>query len=310
MHIAIVRFLIEMRSTLGCRRGQVVLIFAFAGMMLVIAIGTGIDMWQGYIVRSRLQSAVDAAALAIASTNRTEYTTDQLNQRTINYINSNYPAGALGDLCSAPASNIACPATPLTYGATPNIINVTYAASVPTSFMRIVGYNYMDVTATGQAKAAWPFINFYLLLDSSPSMAIAATSAGVSTMVSHTSAQGGCGFACHQYNPSADSLGNPAQASSATCNPPTGYPSGGEDNYALARCLGVQLRIDLLQQAAANLMTTAQTTEDANAIANEYQMAIYTFDTGFHTIQALTQISPRPRRRRAISKCWKYGQIT
>ena len=58
MHIAIVRFLIEMRSTLGCRRGQVVLIFAFAAMMLVIAIGTGIDMWQGYIVRARLQSAV------------------------------------------------------------------------------------------------------------------------------------------------------------------------------------------------------------------------------------------------------------
>jgi Flp pilus assembly protein TadG len=71
MRFAIVRLLIEMRSTLACRRGQVVIIFAFAVLMLVLAIGTGIDMWQGFVVKSRLQSAVDAAALAIASTNRT-----------------------------------------------------------------------------------------------------------------------------------------------------------------------------------------------------------------------------------------------
>jgi Flp pilus assembly protein TadG len=284
MRFANVRLLIEMRSPLGCRRGQVVVIFAFAVTMLVIALGMGIDLWQGFVVKARLQSAVDAAALAIASTDRTQYTLPQLNTRTLNYINTNYPSSALGELCSAPGSSIVCPPNPLYYGATPNIINVTYAASVPTAFMRIIGYNNMQVTATGQAKAAWPYINFYLLLDDSPSMAIAATGAGVTTMVNNTAAQGGCAFACHQLNPSADSLGNPAQASSATCNPPNGYPSGGEDNFALARCLGVVLRIDMLQQAVANLMTTAQTTENNNSIVNEYGMAIYTFDTQLNTI--------------------------
>jgi hypothetical protein len=87
-------------------------------------------------------------------------------------------------------------------------------------------------------------------------------------MVNNTSAQGGCAFACHETNPAADNLGNP----------------GGEDNYALARNLGVTLRIDLMAQAAASLMSTATTTEAANN--NTYQVAIYTFDTGFNTVYA------------------------
>jgi Flp pilus assembly protein TadG len=283
MRFAVVRLLTDMRSTLACRRGQVAIIFAFFTTILVIAIGMGIDLWQGFAVKARLQSAVDAAALAIASTDRTNYTSTQLNARALDYIQANYPTSSLGTLCPpAQCSSV------LSYGATPNIIIVTDTASVPTTFMRIIGFDTMYVYATGQAQAAWPYINFYLLLDSSPSMAIAATGAGVTTMVNNTSAQGGCGFACHELNPSADSLGNPTEASSSTCNPPTGYPSGGEDNYALARCLGVTLRIDLLQQAVANLMTTAGNTETANAIIDEYLVAIYSFDTTLHTIQTLT----------------------
>ena len=64
-------------------------------------------------------------------------------------------------------------------------------------------------------------------------MAIAATQAGINTMVANTPTQGGCGFGCHEFDPAADNLGN------------AGNP-GGEDNYALARNLGVTLRIDNL----------------------------------------------------------------
>jgi len=54
----------------------------------------------------------------------------------------------------------------------------------------------------------------------------------------------------------------------------------------LARALGLTLRIDNLATAAANLMTTAQSTETANTAT--YQMAIYTFNSGFNTIGAMT----------------------
>jgi hypothetical protein len=92
-------------------------------------------------------------------------------------------------------------------------------------------------------------------------------------MVNNTSAQGGCAFACHETHPSSES---------------SNVKSGGVyiDNRQLARNLNVTLRIDLLRLATQNLMTTA-----ANAAANDnatYQMAIYTFDVRFNTIQTMT----------------------
>jgi hypothetical protein len=102
-------------------------------------------------------------------------------------------------------------------------------------------------------------------------MAIPGTQAGITTMLNNTKpqqGQNGCAFACHQSNPAADNLGNP----------------GGEDNYALARNLGVTLRIDLMAQAVANLMSTAATTEAAGN--NTYKVAVYTFDVGFNTVYA------------------------
>jgi len=102
-------------------------------------------------------------------------------------------------------------------------------------------------------------------------MNIAATTNGINTMVSHTSAQGGCAFACHESNPSADNLGNP----------------NGEDNYTLAQNLGAVTRIQNLNTATQTLMSTASTMEVANNVT--YQMAIYTFsNSGTNTIQALT----------------------
>jgi hypothetical protein len=101
-------------------------------------------------------------------------------------------------------------------------------------------------------------------------MDIAATSAGITTMVNNTSQQGGCALACHETNPSAaDVAGNP----------------NGEDNYTLAQNLGVVTRIELMAQATSALMTTAGDTEVANNAT--YQMAMYTFNgTGLATVYA------------------------
>jgi hypothetical protein len=125
-------------------------------------------------------------------------------------------------------------------------------------------------SAASTASTA-PNIDFYLLLDNSPSMNIAATTSGISTMVANTSSQGGCAFACHESDPAADNLGNP----------------GGEDNYTLAQNLGVVTRIQNMATAASTLMSTAASTEASNNAT--YRMAIYTFSyNGVNTIQSLT----------------------
>jgi Flp pilus assembly protein TadG len=284
MRFTVARLLTEMRSILACRRGQVAIIFAFAVTMLFVAVGMGIDLWQAYAVKARLQSAVDAAALAIASTDRTQFTDAQLQQRVQDYVTANYPTAALGT---------PDPTGPkLSYGANVNIINVSDTASVPTTFMRVVGVNTLSVSATGQAKAAWPNIDFYLLLDSSPSMAIPATQAGIDLMINKTKGANqqenndgkGCAFACHETKPfnewGGKGLGN--------INQNTGLVDQNLDNYGLAKQLGITLRIDNLRKAAQDLMTTAQNTEAQYNLTNAYRMAIYTFDVAFNTIQTLT----------------------
>jgi hypothetical protein len=195
-----------------------------------------------------------------------------MQARVQGYVTANYPSSALGT-----------PGTPiLGYGSTINIINITDSATVATTFMRIVGINNLSVQVTGQAKAAWPNIDFYLLLDSSPSMAIPATQAGINLMINNTNGPGqqengdqkGCAFGCHQTNPAADNLNN--------IDPNTGNVDPTLDNYALAQKLGVTLRIDNLRQAAKDLMTTATNTMATNNAT--YRMAIYTFDVAFNTI--------------------------
>jgi hypothetical protein len=159
----------------------------------------------------------------------------------------------------------------VTDSATGRTAVVNYTATKPNLFMGLFGVPNMTITGSSTSEAGLPTdINFYLLLDNSPSMNIAATTAGINTMVANTSAQGGCAFACHESNPSADNLGN----------------KGGVDNYTLAQQLGVVTRMQNLASATQSLMSTATASEGSNT---QYQMAIYTFaNSGLNTIQLLT----------------------
>ena len=83
----------------------------------------------------------------------------------------------------------------------------TYSTSVNTIFAQVLRVNALRVAGVSQATAqAPPNIDFYVLLDNSPSMALPATQAGITSMqnltTNETKAQGagngGCAFACHQ----------------------------------------------------------------------------------------------------------------
>jgi hypothetical protein len=119
---------------------------------------------------------------------------------------------------------------------------------VPTTFMSVSGMSNMTVTGTSTAVTNMPlYIDFYLLLDNTPSMGVGATPADVATMVNHT--PDSCAFACHDLND------------------PNNY-------YNLAKSLGVTTRIDVLRTATQELMDTAASTE---TYSNQFRMAIYDF---------------------------------
>lgn len=224
----------------------------------------GLDFSSAVRRQAQLDGAADAAAIAAVTPAMMAQSSTAASTAATNIFNAK--AVGLGGLQSAPT-----PTVTITNKGLVRSVTVAYSASVTNNFPILLGQATWPIGGSSTASATvMPNINFYLLLDSSPSMAIAGTSAGITTMVNNTSSQGGCAFACHETNPSSDNLGNP----------------GGEDNYALARNLGVTLRIDLMAQATASLMSTAKASETANG--NTYKMGIYTFDYGFSTIQTLT----------------------
>jgi Flp pilus assembly protein TadG len=242
--------------------GNVALIFAIALIPCIYLLGMALDYAQAVHKRSQLDAAVDAAVIAAVTPSMMAQSSTAATTAATNVFNAT--AKTLPGLQALPAFNVN-----VTNNGLVRVVTATYSANSTNNFPIVLGSEAWPIggTATASASGA-PNINFYLLLDDSPSMAIAGTPAGITTMVNHTSAQGGCAFACHESNPAADNLGNP----------------GGEDNYQLARNLGVVLRTDLMAQAAANLMSTAKTTEQKQG--NTYEVAIYTFDYGFNTIYA------------------------
>ncbi len=239
----------------------------FAGLTAVpfiFAVGAGVDYSSANMAKSKLDAIADAAALSAVDHNAiTGLPTDAQTTAT-NVFNAE--ANSINNV-TVGSVNVT-----VTDSMTGRTAVVSYSATKTNAFMGLFGIPTTTISGQSQSAAGLSVnINFYLLLDNSPSMNIAATTAGINTMVTHTSSQGGCAFACHETNPSADNLGNP----------------NGEDNYTLAQNLGVVTRMQNLSSATQALMTSAAATEGSNT--SQYQMAIYTFaNSGISTVQALT----------------------
>lgn len=142
--------------------------------------------------------------------------------------------------------------------------NVTFTASVPTTFLHILGQNTISIAgkATAQNQTE-TYMDFYILIDNTPSMGVGATPADVALMQSHTSDS--CAFACHETQ-------------------------NANNYYNLAKSLGVTMRIDVVREATKSLTVTATSQRSS---ADQYRMGVYTFGAsaeapGLTTISNLT----------------------
>jgi hypothetical protein len=244
------------------RRGNVAIIFALTLLPITFLIGMVINYSEASQKQVILDAAADAAALAAVdyqAMTQSASTAQSMAQNVFNAQTANIP-GLTNTNLSVSVQNSGLGRTAL----------VSYQAQSTNVFPGLF-HNYWSITGSSQAASAIPpNIDFYLLLDNSPSMAVAATPTDVTTMVNATQSQGGCAFACHESDPQADNLGNP----------------GGVDNYTLAQQLGVTTRIAVLRTATQQLMDTATATQ--TLYNNQYRMAVYTFSTQLNTIAALS----------------------
>ncbi|SDN28493.1 Putative Flp pilus-assembly TadE/G-like [Methylobacterium phyllostachyos] len=250
-------------------RGTVAIIFALASLPIIGVLGMSLDYTFAGRRQTQLRAIADAAALMTTSPSgmALQSTAAQAAAVTMFNAQAGIVRGTSGTIPSITVSD-----TTSANGTINRVTTVQFSSNSLNAFANLLKMKSMPISGTSSVSSSTaPNIDFYLLLDTSPSMGIAANQNDINTMVAHTQQQGGCAFACHETNPTqSDVAGNP----------------GGEDNYALARQLGVTLRIDLVQQATSNLIQTAANTEVSNKAV--YRVATYTFDQSFNTITNLT----------------------
>lgn len=245
--------------------GNTAMIFALCLPIVLGMVGGAIDFGRATQLRTELQDAADVASLgAVTATSDSYKFAAKMNgngkisageTQALNIFNTNLPTSS--DLKAvSPEVDIRKTGNELTSTFT---VSATYKPYI----LGLVGMSSLPLNVTSTSTAGMPpYIDFYLLLDNSPSMGVGATTADIDKMVANTSDK--CAFACHQMDK------------------PT------SDYYTKAKKLGVTMRIDVVRQATQKLMKTAENTETVN---DQYRMAIYHFGKA---ADAIDQKTPGP----------------
>jgi Flp pilus assembly protein TadG len=154
------------------QRGATLLLVAFVSAFLLIPIvGTCIDGAVLYLVKAKLSAAVDSAALATARSLNVGQTVkeQEANAQYIGaqYFTANFPAGLMRATVVGGqdiTNSILITETDLHK----RVVTVTVSVTLPTYFMRILGFDSSTVSASGQATRRDS--NIMLVLDRSNSM--------------------------------------------------------------------------------------------------------------------------------------------
>lgn len=125
------------------REGAVAIIFGLCAIPAIIAAGMAIDVGRIYMVKIRLATALDAAALAVGS--EINQTQAQLTTALQNYFTANYPSSALG-------TNVTVSTVPAGADLTASTLTFQAQATVPMAFMQLAGVSSVNVTVTAQTK--------------------------------------------------------------------------------------------------------------------------------------------------------------
>jgi Flp pilus assembly protein TadG len=235
---------------LSDRSGNFGMLTAILMVPLIGAGGLAIDFTHALSIRRQLQGAADAAAVGAVA--QTSVAVDAAMTMTGNGSITVGKTDARNIFFSQMSGEIGNLPVDLNVDVTKNAktLNslVSFNATVSTTFMQILGQNSITIsgTATAEYQTA-SFMDFYILLDNTPSMGVGATADDVSKLQAKT----GCAFACHQMD----------QAS---------------NNYTIAKSIGVNMRIDVVRQATQALTDTAKT---ERVSSDQFRMGVYTFGT-------------------------------
>jgi Flp pilus assembly protein TadG len=192
------------------RRANTAVIFGLAALPLISAVGCVVDYSTASMIKTKLQAAADAAALATVSFNSPMVAAakNMSGNGTVTG-GATYLENFFGSDTSS-FSNVSSSGTVSKNNLTVTA-NLTFSDAVPTFFMKVLGYP--SITVQGSSTASFTlaaYIDFYLMLDVSGSMSFPSTPAEQVRLMSvnpdnlhppnsppNNGYPQGCQFACH-----------------------------------------------------------------------------------------------------------------
>ena len=227
-------------------RGNMVITFALMLVAVFGVAGLAIDTLRTERIRLKVSNASDAAALAAVKYSA-EQTAAGRDKATV--VNE-----AVAMATALWKSNLDClevkpqdPTFDLKQSGQDWQATVATTGAVKTTLSAILGLPTMSygVNVQTTTSAGTPYMDFYLLLDMSQSMGLAATSAGMSQLNAAT----GCQFGCHV----------------------TGHSA----TYDYAKANNIPMRVDILRAATDKLIQKAQ---DTAVKSDQFRIGVWTYD--------------------------------
>jgi Flp pilus assembly protein TadG len=237
------------------KRANVAVMFGLALVPLITAVGATLDYSRAVAVKDRLDAIADSAVLegvsngSVAS-RRFKPDLGQAETKTLFVEQAKSVAYAL----------VEAPTVTITQSSVDREVTLEYSATVQNQFGAFLK---PTTVIRGRAKSATSmpvYMDFFLLLDNSPSMGLGATQADIKRLEDNTPDR--CAFACHEAD------------------------KPGADYYALAKSLGVTMRIDVVRQATQKLIDTATNTQ---TVAGQFRLGVYTFNNALQEVSPVTE---------------------
>jgi Flp pilus assembly protein TadG len=167
--------------------------FALALIPITLAVGAAVDYSFANKAKAQFDAAADTAVLAAVNKAAMAGTATAAQKTALNMFNAYAVTVQRASLGQVTAT--------VTDGNGSRSAVVSYKATVPTAFMGLIGINNMTIAGSSTAASGLlTYIDFYLLLDNTPSMGIGATQADINKLVANTPDK--CAFACHDLSAS------------------------------------------------------------------------------------------------------------
>ncbi|API55437.1 hypothetical protein BMW22_28485 (plasmid) [Rhizobium leguminosarum] len=247
------------------RGGNVAIVVALTLVPMIVAVGASFDYIRTYNVRQRMQSDLDTALIAAVKEIDTD-DADALKEKVADWFHAQVENSyTLGDI-NIDTSN--------------HKITATASGTVPTTLMKIANIDTVDVSVASAVKGpATSYLNVYIVIDTSPSMLLAATTAGQATMYSGI----GCQFACHTGD--SHTIGKTTYA----------------NNYKYSTAKNIKLRADVAGDAVRDVLALIDTSDSNH---QRIKVGLYSLGDTLTEVLAPTLSTDTARTRLADSS---YG---